>query len=373
MPTPNQLSTGFWPSNRAVEMSRYWSPVVHGLTPYVPGEQPKMANLVKLNTNENPYGPSPRVLEAVRMASSDLLRLYPDPGSDALRAVIANYHHLAPDQVFVGNGSDEVLAHAFHAFFQQQAPILFPDITYSFYPVYCQLYGIRYQTVALDAHFSVQTERFCQPNGGIIFPNPNAPTGRWLTLEQIRALLERNNDSVVIVDEAYVDFGGESATSLISEFPQLLVVQTFSKSRALAGLRVGYAMGQASLIEALNRIKDSFNSYPIDRLASAGAIAAIEDEAYFQKTRCQVMDNRNDLTSAMQLMGFEVLPSAANFVFARHPEHQAIELSARLRQSGIVVRHFSAPERIVNFLRISVGDEKTTQLLIQQLKSLTAV
>jgi histidinol-phosphate aminotransferase len=331
-----------------------------------------MANLVKLNTNENPYGPSPRALEALRMASTDQLRLYPEPGSDALRSTIARYYQLAPDQIFVGNGSDEVLAHAFHAFFQQSAPILFPDITYSFYPVYCQLYGIRYQTVALDANFLVEPEDFFQPNGGIIFPNPNAPTGCWLTLSQIRALLERNTASVVIVDEAYVDFGAESASSLIQEFPQLLVVQTFSKSRALAGLRVGYAMGQASLIEALNRIKDSFNSYPIDRLASAGAIAAIEDDTYFQTTRRQVMDNRNQLTAAMQSMGFEVLPSAANFVFACHPTHQAIELSARLRAFGIVVRHFRAPERIANFLRISVGDERTTELLIQQLESLIA-
>lgn len=354
-------------------MSQYWSSVVHGLTPYVPGEQPKMTNLVKLNTNENPYGPCPRALEAVREASSDLLRLYPDPGNDALRSVIANYYQLMPEQIFVGNGSDEVLAHAFHAFFQQALPIVFPDITYSFYPVYCALYGIRYQTVALDTHFSIVPELFCQPNGGIIFPNPNAPTGCWLTLQQIRILLERNTDSVVIVDEAYVDFGAESAVSLVNEFPQLLVVQTFSKSRALAGLRVGYAMGQASLIEALNRIKDSFNSYPIDRLASAGAIAAIEDEAYFQRTRQQVINNRNALTIAMQSLGFEVLPSAANFVFARHPDYDAMTLSTDLRQSGIVVRHFNQPERIANFLRISVGDEQATRLLIEQLQSLIAV
>jgi len=266
-------------------MSRYWSEVVHSLTPYVPGEQPKIANLIKLNTNENPYGPSPRVLDVLRAGAADSLRLYPDPNSDQLKAAIAKTHGLQAEQVFVGNGSDEVLAHTFQALLKHDAPLLFPDITYSFYPVYCGLYDIRYETIPLNERFEIQVDDYFKPNGGVIFPNPNAPTGIPLKLSEIERLLKVNTVSVVVVDEAYVDFGTESAVSLIDRFPNLLVTHTLSKARSLAGLRVGYALGDPDLIEGLSRVKDSFNSYPVDSLAAAGAIAAMEDVAYFEMTR----------------------------------------------------------------------------------------
>ncbi|HER19704.1 MAG TPA: histidinol-phosphate transaminase, partial [Chromatiales bacterium] len=286
-------------------MSRFWSPLVSRLSPYVPGEQPKIANLVKLNTNENPYGPSPKVLEAIRAEVGDGLRLYPDPEATALKEAIATYHDLAPNQVFVGNGSDEVLAFIFQALFKHDEPILFPDVTYSFYPVYCGLYEIAYSTVPLADDFSIRIDDYRRPNGGIIFPNPNAPTGRLLPLEQIEALLEANPDSVVVVDEAYIDFGGETAIPLVHRYPNLLVTQTLSKSRSLAGLRVGFAAGHPELIEALVRVKDSFNSYPLDRLAIAGAVAAFWDEAWFLQTRRAVMESREALVAVMARLGFD--------------------------------------------------------------------
>lgn len=351
-------------------MSRYWSNVVHGLTPYVPGEQPKLANLVKLNTNENPYGPSPRVLEAVRAEAAETLRLYPDPNSDRLRAGIAACHGVTPDQVFVGNGSDEVLAHAFLALLKHGRPLLFPDITYSFYPVYCGLYEIAYQTIPLDEAFAIRVEDYCVPNGGIIFPNPNAPTGRLLAQADIERLLAGNPDSVVVIDEAYIDFGGESAIALVAQHPQLLVTRTLSKSHALAGLRVGYAIGQAHLIEALNRVKDSFNSYPLDRFAQAGALASMEDRAYFESICARVVATRTRLVAALEALGFEVLPSAANFIFARHPAHEGATLAAALRERSIIVRHFRQPARIAPFLRITVGTDAQCDALIAALKAL---
>lgn len=348
-------------------MSRYWSPLVHNLQPYTPGEQPKSANLTKLNTNENPYPPSPKVMAALQQVSGDALKLYPDPGSDDLRQVIGEYYHLNKDQVFVGNGSDEVLAHTFNAFFKQEKPILFPDISYSFYPVYCGLYQIQYQTQPLNSQFEIQIEDYLQENGGIIFPNPNAPTGLYLGLEKIESLLKQNMDSVVVVDEAYCDFGGTSAAQLIQHYPQLLVVCTLSKSRSLAGLRVGYALGQAHLIEALHRVKDSFNSYPLDRFAQAGAIAAFQDQPYFEMTRDKVIASREWLVHALENMGFQVLPSLANFIFAQHPDHAAAELSDHLRAHDVIVRRFSKPERINNFLRITVGDQAQCEKLVDTL------
>ncbi|MBZ0093123.1 MAG: histidinol-phosphate transaminase [Sulfuricellaceae bacterium] len=345
-------------------MSRYWSSVVQGLTPYVPGEQPKLAKLVKLNTNENPYGPSPRALEAMRGEAGDTLRLYPDPHCDRLKEAIAAFYAVAPSQVFVGNGSDEVLAHTFLALLKHDAPVLFPDITYSFYPVYCGLYGIEYQPVALDEAFQIRVDDYFRPNGGIIFPNPNAPTGCPLPLAEIERLLQANGDSVVVVDEAYVDFGGESALGLVNRYPNLLVIHTLSKSRSLAGLRVGYAIGQDDLIEALTRVKDSFNSYPLDRFAIAGASAAIEDKAYFEAACTKVIASRTRLVADLEVLDFEVLPSAANFVFARHPLRGGAELAARLRERGIIVRHFKQPERIAPFLRITVGTDAQCAALI---------
>ena len=351
-------------------MSPFWSAAVRALQPYVPGEQPKLPNLVKLNTNENPYGPSPRVLEAIRGATADSLRLYPDPESNRLReAIAAFFGNIGPEQVFVGNGSDEVLAHAFLALLKHEQPILFPDITYSFYPVYCKLYEIAYRTVALDDTFALRIADYRQPNGGVIFPNPNAPTGRALPLADIEELLKANPASVVIVDEAYVDFGGASAVALVSRYPNLLVVQTFSKSRSLAGLRVGFAIGHPDLIDALQRVKNSFNSYPLDRLAIAGATAALEDREWFERTRQAVIRTRTALTQNLESLGFEVLPSAANFIFARHPKHDAEKSALALRRRGIIVRHFKA-QRIEQFLRITVGTDAQCTALVKALKEI---
>ena len=347
-------------------MSKFWSPFVKDLVPYVPGEQPKLAKLVKLNTNENPYGPSPKALAAMQAELSDDLRLYPDPNSDRLKQAVADYYGVATAQVFVGNGSDEVLAHAFHGLFQHGQPLLFPDISYSFYPVYCGLYGVPFEAVALDEQLQSRVEDYLRPNGGIVFPNPNAPTGRLLALEAIERLLKANPDTVVLVDEAYIDFGGVSAIGLVNQYPNLLVTQTLSKSRSLAGLRVGLAVGHPDLIEALERIKDSFNSYPLDRLAIAGAAAAFADRAYFTRTCQLVIDSREALVAALQQQGFEVLPSAANFVFARHPQQDAAALAAGLREHGVIVRHFKQA-RIAQFLRISIGTPEQNQALLDAL------
>ncbi len=348
-------------------MSRYWSDVVRSLTPYVPGEQPRIANLVKLNTNENPYPPSPKVLEAIRMETGSSLRLYPDPNAEKLKEEIARYHGLEKKNVFVGNGSDEVLAHVFCALFRHEKPLLFPDITYSFYPVYAQLYGIDFETVALDDRFQIRIEDYDMPNGGIIFPNPNAPTGCLLDLGQIETLLSKNADSVVAVDEAYIDFGGKSAIELIGRYENLLVIQTLSKSRSLAGLRVGFAIGHPDLIEALERVKNSFNSYPLDRLAICGAVAAFEDHEYFETTRKKVIESRERLKAGLERLGFDVLPSSANFLFARHPGREASSIAAMLREEGIIVRHFRLP-RIEQFLRISVGTDEECNALVSSLE-----
>lgn len=355
-------------------MSRYWSDIVHQLTPYVPGEQPKIAGLVKLNTNECPYPPSPRVLQAIAEQTGEALRLYPDPQATALREAIARHHGLKAEQVFVGNGSDEVLAHVFMALLRHQAPLLHPDISYSFYPVYARLYGITTREIPLDEQFAIRVDDYlaAPANGGIIFPNPNAPTGMALPLSEVRRLLQGNRESVVVVDEAYVDFGAESAATLINEFPQLLVVHTLSKSRALAGLRVGYALGHPDLIEALVRVKDSFNSYPLDRLAIAGGVAAMDDVAWFDDTCRRTIATRERMAAALRDRGFEVLPSAANFVFARHPGHDGAELAAGLREQRVLVRHFRRPERIAAFLRISVGTEEQTDALLAALDTVLA-
>lgn len=356
-------------------MSQYWSAVVHGLTPYVPGEQPKLANLVKLNTNEHPYGPSPRALEAIRAEASENLRLYPDPRAERLKAAVARRYDVEGDEVFVGNGSDEVLAHAFMALLNHERPLRFPDITYSFYPVYCGLYGIRFETVPLDDALAIRPGDYLRRGddaaGGIIFPNPNAPTGRSLPLVEIERIVAGNPQCAVVIDEAYVDFGGESAVPLVRRYPNLLVVQTLSKSRSLAGLRVGFAIGHRALVEALDRVKDSFNSYPLDRLAIAGAVAAIDDEAYFQETCAAVVRTREKLAADLASLGFDVLPSAANFVFARHSGRDAAELAAELRKRAIIVRHFHQP-RIEQFLRITVGMDEQCAVLVAALQEILA-
>ena len=353
-------------------MSQFWSPLVHRLTPYVPGEQPKLSNLVKLNTNENPYPPSPRAVAAMQAelgADGANLRLYPDPSSDRLReAVVTHFAEfaLSPAQVFVGNGSDEVLAHAFMALLKHQAPILMPDISYSFYPVYCGLYDVEHVSIPLGEHFEIRVDDYARDNGGIIIANPNAPTGKLLPLSEIERLVSAHPKSVVLIDEAYVDFGGESAIALVNSHPNLLVVRTLSKSHSLAGLRVGYAVGNATLIEALERVKNSFNSYPLDRLAIVGAAAAMADKEYLEQTRSAVMQSRATLVSALAGLGFDVLPSAANFIFARHPRRDGAELTADLRKRAIIVRHFKAP-RIDQFMRITVGTDAQCATLVQAL------
>ena len=352
-------------------MSKYWSRLVRDLEPYVPGEQPRLPDLVKLNTNESPLGPSPRVLEAIRAATGETLRLYPDPRATALREALAAYHKVTPEQVFVGNGSDEVLAHAFAALLAQDGPLLFADVTYSFYPVYCRLFGIPYETVPLDEAMRVHIADYRRPAGAIILANPNAPTGIALPRAEIEALLDEHREQPVVIDEAYVDFGAESAIPLVASHPNLLVVHTMSKSRALAGLRVGYAIGDAALIEALDRVKDSFNSYPLDRLAQAGAIAAIADEAHFQRSRAAVIAGRARLSEGLARLGFVVLPSAANFVFARHRTRGGAELAAALRARAVLVRHFSGP-RVAPYLRITVGSEAQIGQLLSALSEIIA-
>ncbi len=350
-------------------MSRYWSDIVSKLEPYVPGEQPKDKKYIKLNTNENPYPPSPKVLEAIKNACNSDIRLYPDPECDILRKTIAEYFNLEKEQVFVGNGSDELLAFSFMAFFNPGKPIFFPDITYSFYPVYSQIFNIDYKLVELDEEFSVPVDKFLEKNGGIILPNPNAPTGKFLPIESIKIILSGNPDSVVIIDEAYIDFGGESASRLINEFPNLLVIQTLSKSRSLAGLRLGFALGNKKLTEGLDRVKNSFNSYTIDRLALAGAEAAFKDEAYFQETRKRIIATRDKVSLYLKSIGFKVIDSKANFIFISPPSVKASTLFQKLRENGVLVRYFNKA-RIEDYLRVSIGSEEDMDVFIDVVKRL---
>ena len=352
-------------------MSRYWSDLVHELKPYVPGEQPRIPGLVKLNTNESPFGPSPRVAEAIAAEAGETLRLYPDPEAGDLRRALAAYHGVAPGQVFVGNGSDEVLAHAFAGLLRHERPLLFPDVTYSFYPVWAKLFGVAFETLALDEAMAVRLDAFDRPAGAIVLANPNAPTGVALSRDQIEALLAAHPDIPVLIDEAYVDFGAETAIPLVARYPNLLVVQTMSKSRALAGLRVGYAIGDVALIEALTRVKDSFNSYPLGRPAQAGAIASLADEAHFQAGRAAVIAGRARMSEGLADLGFEAPPSSANFVFARHPGRGGADLAAALRERAVLVRRFEAP-RITDHLRITVGTPDQVQRLLTALAEILA-
>jgi histidinol-phosphate aminotransferase len=352
-------------------MSSYWSDFVKDLEPYSPGEQPQISNITKLNTNENPYGPSPAVISAISEAADDRLRLYPPPEAEQLKSKIAEYFNLEASQVFVGNGSDEVLAHVFNGLLNHpnKGPLLFPDISYSFYPVFCQLYGISYEKIPLADDFSIDKNQYQRANSGIIFPNPNAPTGLLLGLDAIESLLQKNTDTVVVVDEAYIDFGGQTAAALIDQYDNLLVVQTMSKSRSLAGMRVGYAMGSEHLIEGLNRIKNSFNSYPLGHIQIAAAIAAFNDSQYFENTTQKVISERQNVVEQLENLGFEVLPSKANFVLAHHPENAADTLANSLRDKGIIVRYFAKP-RIDQYLRITIGTERQNKLLINSLEQI---
>ena len=344
-------------------MTMLWSQTARELSPYVQGEQPRIADLVKLNTNESPFGPSPLALEAMRSAATDALRLYPDPEATELRQALAARHGVKPEQVFVGNGSDEVLAHAFVALLKQPRPLLVPDVTYSFYSVWAQLFGVACEAVPLDDTMHVRIDDYRHEAGSIVIANPNAPTGIALPRAEIARLLQEHPDIPVLIDEAYVDFGGESAVPLIADHPNLLVVQTMSKSRALAGLRVGYALGDAGLIEALRRVKDSFNSYPLGRIAQAGATASVRDEAYFRDSCARIVTARQAMMRELAGLGMVVLPSSANFVFARHPARGGLELAAALRERAVLVRHFNKP-RTAPYLRITVGTEDDTRRLI---------
>lgn len=350
-------------------MSKFWSAQVHELQPYVPGEQPVGQDLIKLNTNENPYGPSPAVLAAIHEHADERLKRYPEPTSLAVRQALANHYQLRPEEVFVGNGSDEVLAHVFQGLLKQPATLRFPDISYSFYPVYCGLYNVDAHKVALTEDYRIDLNALSNNAGPVILPNPNAPTGILLSLAEVEQLCLANPDYVVVIDEAYIDFGGQSATALIAKLPNLLVVQTFSKSRNLAGMRIGAAFGQAHLIEALVRVKDSFNSYPLDRLAQAAAVAAINDQAYYDDCNAKVIASRDWLTQALEELGFSVLPSHANFVLARPPAGDAKAVHEALRAREIIVRYFAKP-RLDEYLRITIGTQAECEALVSALKSI---
>jgi len=349
-------------------MSKYWSKLALSLQPYIPGEQPSDKKYIKLNTNENPYPPSPSVLNAIREAAENL-KLYPNPNADELRDVVAAYYGLQKEQVFAGNGSDEILAFCFMAFFDPERVVFFPDITYSFYPVYARIFRINYEKIPLNEDFTLPLEKFFRENGGIIFPNPNAPTGNYLTPEQVEKILLNNPNSIVIVDEAYIDFGGESAVQFIGAYPNLLVVQTLSKSRSLAGLRVGLAMGQEGLIKALEAVKGSINSYTLDRLALSGAAAAFRDKAYFELTRRKVIATRERVSSRLQALGFKVIPSLANFVFISHPAVNAGVLFLALKERGVLTRYFNQP-RIENFLRVSIGSDEEMDIFLNNISEI---
>ena len=350
-------------------MSKYWSNIARNIKPYTPGEQPTDKKYIKLNTNENPYPPSPQVLAAIKDAVNEDLKLYPDPNCDALRSVIAQRHGLTVEQIFAGNGSDEILAFAFLAFFDPGKTILFPDISYSFYPVYANLFRVPFKAVPLQEDFSVPVDLFCKKNSGVVIANPNAPTGRYLPVEDVRRILERNMNVVVIVDEAYIVFGGESSVKLIADFPNLLVIHTLSKSHSLAGLRVGYALGNKELIVALERIKNSINNYTLDRLALKGAIEALKDEEYFLKTTAKVIITRERIASELGKIGFQCIESKANFLFITHPQHKGTVIFDMLRQKGILVRYFNTP-KIENYLRVSIGSDEEMDIFLNSIKEI---
>jgi histidinol-phosphate aminotransferase len=350
-------------------MEKYWSDLVKQLRPYEPGEQPWMDGVLKLNTNENPFGPSPKVLSAIEGQLGNQLRLYPPPNADLLKQAIADYYGLKDSQIFLGNGSDEILAHVFNGLLKKALPLLFPDITYSFYPVFCQLYDIDFEEIPLKDDLSIDLTDYEVPNGGIIFPNPNAPTGRLLAIGEIEYLLKANRNSVVVIDEAYIDFGGQSSIGLLTDNPNLIVTQTMSKSRSMAGMRIGFALGSADLIEGLERVKNSFNSYPLGHLQIAAGISAIEDSDHFKDTCQRVIHNRAKLTIDLEELGFSVVPSAGNFVLVRHFRASALKIYGQLKNNGILVRHFNK-QRLDNFLRITVGTTEQNDQLVTALATI---
>ena len=343
-----------------------WRDNVRKVEPYTPGEQPKEEGVIKLNTNENPYPPSDKIKEA--MSGIKNLRKYPDPAATKLVEAIASYHGFDKEEVFVGVGSDDVLAVAFMTFFNGKKPIFFPDITYSFYPVWAELFGIPYEKKAVNDAFEIQKEDYYAENGGVVFPNPNAPTGAFLSLEVVEDIIQHNQDVVVIVDEAYIDFGGVSALPLIEKYENLLVVQTFSKSRSMAGMRIGYAFGSEKLIAYLNDVKYSFNSYTMDQLTLAMGKASVEDREYFKQTTDKIIRTREWTKEELKKLGFLFEDSKSNFVFVTHPNVSAKQLFENLKKENVYVRYFAKPERISNYLRITIGTDEEMQKLISLLK-----
>lgn len=350
---------------------RPWEKNIRSVIPYVPGEQPNRKNMVKLNTNENPYPPAPSVKDVLEHMDTDILRLYPDPTIKLLVEELAHYYHLRPEQVFVGVGSDDVLATAFLTFFNSDKPILFPDITYSFYPVWCDLYRIPYEKPALNDEFYIRKEDYYRENGGIVLANPNAPTGVYEGLTVIKDILDHNQDSIVIVDEAYIDFAGASAVELINKYDNLVVVQTFSKSRSMAGMRIGYAMGNASLMKALNDVKYSINSYTMNQTAIYAGVASVKDVSYYKEGIKKILATRAHSELELKKLGFSFPKSGTNFIFASHESIPAKEIFEALRCKDIFVRHFNAP-RIDNYLRITIGTDEEMQRLIDFLKEFIA-
>lgn len=346
---------------------RNWEKNVRRVVPYVPGEQPAGTDLIKLNTNENPYPPSPKVAEALKNLDVDRLRLYPDPTASVLVKAIAGFYGLKEEQVFTGVGSDDVLAMIFMTFFNSGKPILFPDITYSFYEVWAEMLRIPYETVPLMEDFTINQEDYRRENGGVIFPNPNAPTGVEMSLDNIEEIVKANPDVIVVVDEAYVDFGAKSALPLIEKYDNLLVVQTFSKSRGMAGMRIGYAMGHPDLIRYLNDVKYSFNSYTMNQTALALGVACVKDRAYFEETIQKVVETREWTKKQLRRLGFSFGDSKANFIFAAHERCPAKELFTALRERNIYVRYFDKP-RIDNYLRITIGTRQEMETFVMVLE-----
>ena len=347
---------------------RNWEDNVRKVIPYVPGEQPNKEHMIKLNTNENPYTPAPAVENVLRDFQTDRLRLYPDPTVGKLVEAIAEYYHVDKNQVFVGVGSDDVLAMIFMTFFNSKKPILFPDITYSFYEVWADLFRVPYERIALDEQFFIHPANYKKENGGVIFPNPNAPTGELLPLAQVEEIIKANSDVIVVVDEAYIDFGGESALSLIDKYDNLIVVQTFSKSRSMAGARIGFAISNPTVIKYLTDVKYSYNSYTMDALTIESATAAIKDKEYFERTTAKIIATREWTKTKLKELGFIFGDSKSNFIFATHPNVAAKELFVALKEADIYVRYFSKPERINNYLRISIGTDEEMQSLIDFLR-----
>lgn len=347
-------------------MEKQWKKNLRSIDPYIPGEQPKNEKIIKLNANENPYPPSPKVLEAIRNFNGNDLRLYPDTSAKKLKKALATHFGVNENQIFVGNGSDEVIAFAFMACFNSEKPILFPDITYSFYPVWCSLFHTPYEKIPLDENFEISVSDYNRENGGIILPNPNAPTGIGQTKEAIETILEQNQNSIVIIDEAYVDFGGYSAVELSERYENLLVVHTFSKSRSLAGIRIGVAIGSETLIQTLEAVKNSYNSYTMDCLAIEIGTAAIADEDYFEKVTKKISDTRERFTKGLKQFGFHICPSQTNFVFVTHPSIKAKALFEALKAENIFIRYFDLP-RIQNYLRITIGTDEEMDLVLQHI------